>query len=242
MFKFYQVGGCVRDKLLGLECKDIDYTAVYNNFTNEDSISNIFEMLVDYLKANQYAIFLTTESCYTIRAKFPKDHINAGLVADFVLARKELGYKPNTREPIVIPGSLYDDLERRDFTCNAIAMDEEGMYIDPFNGTYDIHCRILKTPINGHVTFEDDPLRLLRAIRFAVTKGFSICNDISDIIKNFDYDGKFSVVSEERVREELHKCFKYSTYRTLNYLDDYSNLREYIFTGTKMWLCPTTKL
>lgn len=178
---------------------------------------------------------------YTIRAKFPKGHVNENLVADFVLARKKIGYVEGTRKPIVIPGTLLDDLTRRDFTVNAIACGEDGIIVDPFNGQEDLKNKILKTPISGDITFDDDPLRLLRAIRFAITKGFTIGKDVHEYILYFDYFNKFNVVSEERIREELYKCFHFNTNLTLYYLSNYVNLHNYIFTQTNLWLKPTNE-
>jgi tRNA nucleotidyltransferase/poly(A) polymerase len=164
------------------------------------------------------------------------------VIADFVLARKELGYKEGTREPIVEPGTLYDDLARRDFTVNAIAKHvNTGKYIDPFNGISDIKKKLLRTPINGYITFSDDPLRLLRAIRFAITKDFLIDGVIGKQIREFDYEKKFGVVSEERIREELYKCFKHNTALTIVLLNQYPELRDYIFKHTKLWLKPTNE-
>lgn len=244
-FDFYEVGGHVRDQLLGLESKDIDYVAVPNieEFIDikSNNINDIFSKLSEYLKLKDYQIFLETPSCYTIRAKFPKNHINESLVADFVLSRKEIGYKEGTREPIVVPGTLHDDLERRDFTVNAIAKDINGNLYDPFNGQEDLKNRVLKTPIKGDITFSDDPLRLLRAIRFAITKNFYISDEIHYFILNFDYDNKFKVVSEERIREELYKCFKYDTLKTISFLMRYPQLKKYIFNKTNLWLKPTNE-
>lgn len=248
LFNFYEVGGKVRDELLGLQSKDIDYVAVpnINEFITSDSyitstIEQLFLNLKEFLLKEGYQIFLETPSCYTIRAKFPKGHINEGIVADFVLARKEIGYKEGTREPIVVPGTLYDDLERRDFTVNAIAKDINGVLYDPFNGQQDLKDRVLRTPIKGEITFSDDPLRLLRAIRFAITKDFIIDDSIHYFILNFNYDKSFSVVSEERIREELYKCFKFNTLKTITYLMRYLQLKKYIFNNTNLWLKPTNE-
>ena len=242
MFKFYEVGGKVRDEFLGTKSKDIDYVAVREVELGKDiTIEDVFDLLVLYLKFKGFEIFLTTPRMYTIRAKFPKSHKNAGITADFVIARKEIGYKEGTREPIIVPGTLLDDLTRRDFTVNAIAKDEEGNIYDPFDGINDINLRLLRTPISGHITFTDDPLRLLRAIRFSITKNFVISDEISDMIVHFNYKEMFKVVSEERIREELHKCFKHNTLETLGTLEYYWQLRNYIFTRTKLWLKPTNE-
>ncbi len=240
MFTFYEVGGKVRDEILGLQSKDVDYTVVPSGSLLEEytEAQEMFEILVTYLKVNKFEIFLITPDCFTIRAMFPKDHRYSG-VADFVMARKEIGYIPGTRTPIVKPGTLYDDLERRDFTLNALAKDEDGTIIDYFNGLDHLRFKILITPLDANVTFNDDPLRLLRALRFSITKDFRMCDDIWNELNNFDYDEKMSVVSTERIREELFKCFKHDTLKTLDKLNEFKYLRNYIFKNNLLWLKPT---
>lgn len=242
-FKFYEVGGKVRDEILGLQSKDIDYVAVPNLplLDKYTEAKDMFNVLVEYLKVEGFTLFLITDDCYTVRAKYPKGHKHEGLVADFVMARKEIGYIPGTRTPIVVPGTLYDDLQRRDFTLNALAKSEDGNIIDYFNGINDLNEGILKTPLDCKITFDDDPLRILRAIRFAITKGFTIPKDIAFKIHIYDYESKMPVVSTERIREELTKCFKHDTLLTLDYLAEYTNLRNYIFNNNVLWLKPTTE-
>jgi tRNA nucleotidyltransferase/poly(A) polymerase len=240
MFKFYEVGGKVRDEILGLESKDVDYVAVPNDklLQDFDTVESMFSMLEQYLKDEKFEIFLVTPDCFTIRAKFPKDHRYSG-VADFVMARKEVGYIPGTRTPIVKPGTLYDDLERRDATLNALAKDEDGTIIDYFGGLEDLTNRVLRTPLEPIKTFDDDALRIIRFIRFSITKGFSIPNDITNVIRNYDYESKMGVVSTERIREELFKCFKFNTLKTLHELNRFPDLRDYIFKNNLLWLKPT---
>jgi tRNA nucleotidyltransferase/poly(A) polymerase len=239
-FTFYEVGGRVRDEILGLESKDIDYVAVPNaDLINDvDSANTMFNILEEYLRGESFEIFLTTPDCFTIRAKFPVGHKHQG-VADFVMARKEVGYIPGTRTPIVKPGTLFDDLERRDFTLNAIAKDSDGNLIDYFKGIEHLKKGYLITPLDCHVTFNDDPLRILRAIRFCITKGFWMSPYMEGVIQDYDYDNKMSVVSTERIREELYKCFKADTNKTLRILHDFPALRNYIFEKTTLWLKPT---
>jgi poly(A) polymerase len=239
MFKFYEVGGKVRDEILGLQSKDVDYVAVPNDSLLEKykSAHEMFVVLETYLTNEKFEIFLSTPDCFTIRAKFPKDHKYQG-VADFVMARKEIGYVEGTRTPIVVPGTLKDDLERRDFTVNAMAKGENGEIIDLFDGKMDIERMVLLTPLPPKQTFDDDPLRILRAIRFAITKGFSL-KYLDYYINNYNYEDKMGVVSSERIREELFKCFKHDTMRTLDLLDNYPTLKRYIFENKLMWLKPT---
>jgi len=240
LFTFYEVGGKVRDELLGLTSKDVDYVAVPNDELLKDisSAHTMFNILSENLRQDGFEIFLETPDCFTIRAKFPTDHKHQG-VADFVMARKEIGYIPGTRTPIIVPGNLYDDLERRDFTLNALARDSDGNIIDHFNGMEDLRNRILRTPLDTKVTFDDDPLRILRAIRFSIVKGFEIPDDMWHEIYHYDYESKMGVVSAERIREELLKCFKHDTLETLERLRQFTHLKDYIFKKTNLWLKPT---
>lgn len=243
MFNFYEVGGKVRDEILGLQSKDVDYVAVPNEMLLRDysEAPEMFQVLSDYLTAEKFEIFLETPDCYTIRARFPQEHVYSG-VADFVMARKEVGYISGTRTPIIKPGTLYDDLERRDFTLNALARKEDGTIIDYFDGQEHLKLGVLRTPLDVEVTFNDDPLRILRAIRFCITKGFYVESKMDEIMRDYDYDSKMSVVSGERIREELYKCFKFDTNKTLRTLNDYPRLRNYIFERTNLWLKPTFEL
>jgi tRNA nucleotidyltransferase/poly(A) polymerase len=236
MPQLFKVGGCVRDELLGLQSKDIDFTFVLDDL--DQTVEQGFQQMTDWMVAKGFQIFLSTPECFTIRAKFPKDHKYQG-VADFVMARKEVGYIPGTRTPMVVPGSLYDDLERRDFTLNALAKDEDGKIIDFFDGLKHLKAGQLITPLDCKVTFDDDPLRILRAIRFCITKGFFIGGDMAHIMQEYDYDQKMRVVSVERIREELFKCFKHDTLKTLMVLHEFPKLKNYIFQDHILWLKPT---
>jgi poly(A) polymerase len=239
-FKFYEVGGKVRDEILGFTSKDVDYVAVPSGDLLEQytKAEDMFNVLVEYLTKEGFTLFLVTPNCFTVRAMFPKEHQYTG-VADFVMARKEIGYIEGTRTPIIQPGTLYDDLERRDFTLNALARNDDGTIIDYFDGLKHLKLGVLRTPLDIEVTFNDDPLRILRAIRFAITKDLIIEPEMGYIIRKYDYKNKMDVVSGERIREELYKCFKYDTMKTLEYLNSYPTLRDYIFNKTKLWLKPT---
>ena len=247
MFKFYEVGGCVRDEILGLKSKDIDYVAVPSEDLLKDisSAHTMFGILEGYLKEEGFELFLVTPNCFTIRAKFPKKHKYQG-VADFVMARKEIGYIPDTRQPIVVPGTLYDDLERRDFTLNALAKDEDGSIIDYFDGKWALENKMLLTPLDSKVTMLDDPLRMLRVFRFSITKGFTISTRIWETLLMDSVVEKLEqVVSQERIRDEVYKMMKHDTLKTLELFERIRiinpKILEIIF-GKGLWLKPTTEL
>ncbi len=233
-YKEYLVGGAVRDEILGLSNKDLDYVFVFDNLNDNQTADECFEDMYKVIQ-ERGEIFLSTPSCYTIRYKDRETKE----VKDVVMARKEIGYIEGTRTPIVKPGTLYDDLERRDATLNALAKDENGEIIDYFNGLTHLKYGILRTPLDPIKTFDDDPLRIIRFIRFSITKGFTIPDDIHLVITSYKYEDKMGVVSIERIREELLKCFKYDTLKTLEILDNIPRLKRYIFKNNLLWLKPT---
>lgn len=211
--QFYEVGGCIRDELLGVKSKDIDFTVALED--HETSLMGAaqehgvkidpFTYMARMLKQQGFTIFLENPEFLTIRAKFPKGHKDAGLTADFVLARKESDYTDGRRPDKVEPGTLMDDLKRRDFTMNAIAKDSEGNLIDPFSGQQDITDRIIRAVGDPRERFEEDALRILRAMRFMVQKRFVIEPVTKAAMMSLA--GTIAGVSPERVREELTKMF-----------------------------------
>lgn len=232
MPKIYKVGGCVRDKIMNIKPNDIDY--VFVDDTNDDDINKSYNGMIDYLKTNNYKIFLETKACFTARCKKDTD------VVDFILARKDIEYDENTRMPKCIPGTLYEDLERRDFTINSIAEDDEGNLYDYFNGIEDIKNKELRTPINPYKSFSDDPLRLIRAIRFKITKGMTFTKELEEAFNDDTLWDKMKLtVSAERIRDELHKCFQYDTVQTLQTLKSLNDNKIQILFGNRIWLKPT---
>ncbi len=186
----YVIGGFVRDLLLERPSKDIDIVVVGNGLYLAKECARI-------LRVNKVSVF---ENFGTAQFKY-KD-----LDVEFVGARKE-SYRSDSRKPIVENGTLEDDQNRRDFTINALALslhaDTFGDIIDPFNGLDDLEKGIIKTPLDPDVTFSDDPLRMMRAIRFASQLGFKIENQsLTSILKNSD---RLEIISIERVMDELNK-------------------------------------
>jgi tRNA nucleotidyltransferase/poly(A) polymerase len=241
MPQIYKVGGCVRDRLLGLDSKDIDFTFVLDDLNQ--SVQEGFDIMTEYLKSEGYEIFLSTPDMFTIRAKFPINHKFKGMVADFVMARKEIGYTEGTRRPILELGTLEDDLVRRDFTINAMAEDIDGNLIDLFDGKWALEQGLLITPKDARITMLDDPLRLLRAFRFSITKGFTITPRIWETcLMDSVIDKLEQVVSGERIREEVFKMFKHDTIKTLKLIEEINHMNPRIIEimfGKGMWLKPT---
>jgi len=222
MAKIFKVGGCIRDKFLGVDSKDIDFTFVCEN---SKTIEEGWSEMVNWLTERKFVIFLETPDCFTIRAKFPKGDTNEGLVADFVMARKEIGYIEGTRKPILELGTLEDDLLRRDFTVNALAEDIEGNIIDIFDGIADLKKGILRTPMDATKTMMDDPLRILRALRFTITKDFTMADDLWSAMQQPNILQKLELtVSGERIREEIAKMFQFDTNRSFRLLMDVDNV------------------
>jgi tRNA nucleotidyltransferase/poly(A) polymerase len=244
MPKLFKVGGCVRDGILGIDSKDIDFTFVLDNL--DQTVEQGFRDMEKWMTDRNFQIFLSTPDMFTIRAKFPKGDVNEGLVADFVMARKETGYKPGTRQPILVLGTLEDDLIRRDFTLNAMAIADDGTLIDLFKGAEDLDSKILRTPLPAAQTMMDDPLRFLRALRFAITKGFTIHEDIFKAMEQPAILEKLEkVVSAERIRDEVFKMMKADTVKTLELFrqveDILPGFTALVF-GRGLWLKPTFEL
>ncbi len=246
--KFYKVGGCVRDELLGEMPKDIDYTVVITSFNPETQIpiSDGVEYLESHLESNGYKIFLKTLENYTFRAK----NNLTGEVADFVLSNHKIYGKTQFVKPHIICGTLEEDLARRDFTVNAMAKSESGELIDLFGGQEDLANKILRTPIDPTNTLLDDPLRIFRALRFCVTKDFELDPTLIIGFKDIDvYEKLCRFVSVERIREELNKMFSYNTTKSLELLvkfsqevkDVYPKFLSDLFEESGLWLKPTTE-
>lgn len=186
----YVVGGFVRDAILYRPCKDIDVVVVGKGI---DMAIRVAERLGDK-KVNVFKTFGTAQIVY-------EDYD-----IEFVGARKE-SYNRDSRKPVVEDGTLEDDQKRRDFTINALAIGlnkkNYGILLDPFNGMKDIEDRIIRTPLDPDVTYSDDPLRMMRAIRFAAQLDFTIeSKSLESISKNKE---RIAIISKERIADELNK-------------------------------------
>ena len=243
MPKIFEVGGCVRDEILNVKTDDIDFTFVLDDLTG--TVESGWDSMVSHLDSEGFKIFLKTEDCFTVRAMFPRGHQHEGLVADFVMARKEVGVIEGTRKPILELGTLEDDLTRRDFTVNSLAKSLDGEVIDLFDGVKDLKRGVLRTPLDPVITLLDDPLRLLRALRFSITKNFKIDDDLWNAMFTPGLLDKLeAVVSTERIQNEVKKMMKHNTVESLrlfNRIDQNEPRLLEIMFGGEMWLTPTMK-
>lgn len=224
--KIFQVGGAVRDSLLGLKPKDIDFAVEAPSF----------EAMREFVHSSCKQIFLEKPEFLTIRALHPK----MGAV-DFVMCRKDGAYSDGRRPDSVEPGTIFDDLARRDFTINAMAIDEDGNLLDPHHGHRDLEDRLLRCVGLATDRFNEDALRILRAMRFSITKDLSLSMGIQAVFREPEiWVPKLEAVSTERVREELHKCFAHSTVKTLRFFRQISpDWEQTLFQD--LWLKPTSE-
>ncbi len=233
----YVIGGFVRDKLLGRPTKDADIVCVGDGIQLAHKVAERFQPKPSVAFFKNYGTaqiklkhfyeephtggedqHLTEEHDRQPEIIEPASHgvdANPGdipvqekstLEIEFVGARKE-SYRYHSRNPEVVPGTLKDDQDRRDFTINAMAVSlntaDYGKLIDPFNGLLDLEKKIIQTPLEPGQTFSDDPLRMMRAVRFASQLNFTIAPVTFQSIK--DHAERIRIISQERITEELNK-------------------------------------
>ena len=193
----YVVGGYVRDRLLARQTKDIDIVCVGDGIR----------------LANTVASMLRPRPRVTVYSRFGTAMLkHRGMEIEFVGARKE-SYRSDSRKPDVEPGTLEDDQLRRDFTINALAVSlNEGNFgtiLDPFNGLEHLEAKLIKTPTDPGRTFSDDPLRMMRGIRFSTQLGFKIEEETLHGMAR--YRNRLHIVSQERITTELEKILRAET-------------------------------
>ena len=185
----FVVGGYVRDYYLHRPCTDIDVVVVGSGIAVAEALGRELKTKVSVFKTFGTAM---------LRAD--------GLEVEFVGARKE-SYSPDSRKPHVEDGTLEDDQRRRDFTITAMAWslngDTFGELVDPFDGMYDLEDCIIRTPCDPDITFSDDPLRMMRGVRFATQLGFDIEDETFEAIRR--NAERIRIVSKERIATELNK-------------------------------------
>ena len=187
----YVVGGYVRDLFLCRHSKDIDFVTVGSGIEVAEAVAR---HLGRGARCNVFKNFGTAQ------VKFRDTEL------EFVGARRE-SYSHDSRKPVVEDGTLDDDLSRRDFTINAMAMsvnrDNFGELIDPYDGVGDLDRQLIRTPLDPDITFSDDPLRMMRAIRFATQLGFTIYDETFEAISR--NASRIKIISHERIADELMK-------------------------------------
>ena len=190
----YVVGGYVRDLIIGRSSKDIDFVTVGSGIELAEAVAAAIG------PKTHIAVYRT----YGTAQVHDRD-----LELEFVGARKE-SYRRDSRNPIVEDGTLTDDLSRRDFTINAMAVsvngDSFGELIDMFGGMEDIERRIIRTPLDPDITFSDDPLRMMRAIRFATQLQFKIFPETFEAIRRNAH--RIEIITPERIKDELCKIMR----------------------------------
>lgn len=210
----YLVGGYIRNELLGIETEDIDFLVIGDGV-------RFAKIVAERLKAGrplEFSDFGTAIIWYK------------NLKIEFASERKEV-YKPDSRKPEVSKGTIIEDLKRRDFTINTLArkinFKSKGDIIDLFGGIEDINKKLIRTPIEPDLSFSDDPLRMLRAIRFAAQFGFRIEKSIYNAIKNMKE--RINIVSKERISNELMRILSLKKPSLGFKLLKHSGLLEIIF-------------
>lgn len=210
----YLIGGFVRDKILGRITRDADIVCVGDGIQLAKAVAKRFNPTpkISFYKTFGTAHIRINSSNHDDRGDLSIASGREGEEAfdiEFVGARKE-SYKYHSRNPDVKPGTLEDDQNRRDFTINALAIslnkNNYGKLIDPFNGVKDIQKKIIRTPQDPLQTFSDDPLRMMRAVRFASELDFKIEEKTFQAIKDNAY--RINIVSQERITEELNKIIE----------------------------------
>lgn len=232
----YAVGGAVRDYLINPDSnpKDIDIAVEASSFAD----------MKEFVIALGGKIFLEKEEYCTIRAIFPNPIAKSNPAVDFVLCRKDGYYSDGRRPDSVEIGTIYDDLARRDFTMNAIAINlKDGSILDPHNGVSDIKAKTIRTARWTYHVFAEDALRVIRALRFMVQLRFDVSDSILAILgsyeENNDLPALIQKISTERKRDELAKMFKCDSIRALIILRILPAHMLEAILGGQIWFIPT---
>jgi len=214
--KLFLVGGTVRDHLLGFPTSnDVDFAVEAASF----------DEMRETLMSRGLRVWQERAEFVTLRGQMPLERMGdfGGLLsvkqgfnrsrvvvdADFTLCRAEAMYTDKRHPDVVTPASLFVDLARRDFTVNAVAVSEDGVWFDPFEGRADAASRILRMVGNPNLRLDEDPLRMLRAFRFAVTRGLTLNKRLEFMLNDPNVLVLLKTLPVERVRDEMFKAFKH---------------------------------
>ncbi len=217
--QFFEVGGAVRDSLLGISTKDIDFTVVID--AQDRTVAELFGAMRDEMVAQGFKPHKEDEKTFCIRARVPEGHPLRSRTkdADFVLARKDGPYSDGRHPDWVRPGTLQDDLARRDFTVNAIARDVEGKLIDPFDGQLDLDDGILRFVGDPGQRIIEDGLRVVRGLRFMVTKDLDPEPGTWSWMNGSTAAEALSLISIERINDEISRMFEFNSLAAIGVID-----------------------
>lgn len=223
---YYLVGGHVRDGLLGVPSKDVDFAVEAESYE---------AMLSDVIVNRGSFVWQERPEFGSIRANDPVYG-----PADYTLCRRDGVYSDGRRPDSIAPATILEDLDRRDFTVNAIAQTMDGEYLDPHGGRRDLAAMVLRCVGDPRDRFREDALRLLRAVRFHVVRDFALSDEIEECLRDVDLLVRLETVSVERVYDELGKCYRHDTYATLGFFRDHRLLEDAVFADGRLHLSPGT--
>lgn len=240
--KLYLVGGFVRDAHFGKMGKDLDFAVEAPDY----------ETMRTELKARGAEFYVERPEFVTLRGRIPREafpafggrvylpHDQKYIDADFTLCRAEAMYHDNRHPSVVTPTDIFGDLSRRDFTINAIAISEDGVLVDPYWGARACRSRALITVGDADARFTEDPLRILRGLRFVSRYQLHIVTTCRLAMEQQAHLLKGLPV--ERVRDELHKMMKHDWHKTMTMLEQFPTVRLTLYSCfPTLWFEPTTK-
>lgn len=224
--QFFEVGGALRDALMGKPSKDLDYAVEAPSF----------EVMKLELVKRGLEIFLVKPEYLTIRAK-----TRGGLVADYALCRRDSTETDGRRPNYVQPASILEDLARRDFTVNAMARTEAGQLLDPYGGREHCASKTLEFVGDPRQRIREDGLRVLRGYRFVVTHDMLPTTDTEDALNSSLAASMLHRVSPDRMREELAKMFEHDTLKSMRLFRGLSTMIHRAIFRDGLRLAPTMK-
>lgn len=246
MTKFFLTGGTLRNFLLEGARKlgnDADFAVEADSF----------DAMLDALAVRGVMVWKVDRKMVTVRgmAPFsmfgdfdgfvrPKRVGNVGFPADFTLCRAETMYSDKRHPDTVTPTDLHTDLARRDFTVNALAVSEDGVWHDPFGGTLDADGMLLRTVGAARLRFDEDPLRMLRAVRFAVQHDLTFDDDVTACLSTWRGVKDVATLPKERVMDELNKSFAHDWAATMRFLFVQHPHLGFVVSGMGLKLKATT--
>ena len=240
--RLFRVGGCVRDRILGKDCDDIDFVAVVEDSA---SVDQAFAAMIAHVEAMGLSVVpaMINRQHVTIKALVPKGHMLRGECShvDVVLARVDGPSSDGRRPDWVKPGTLAQDLARRDLRINAIAEGPDGSLIDPFNGRQDLADKVVAMVGDPMTRIREDGLRVLRALRFAITLNFAIEAETFEALSTLEAAEMLRGVSSDRIQAELNKMLMASHIATIQTLARFPHVTAVIFAREDLRLTATMK-